>query len=71
VIVTDKLKSYAAAQRAIVPAVEHRQSRYLVITSMPISIARLAMPRSARGTVLPSFPSRRRSSPFWWKSKVL
>jgi putative transposase len=29
VIVTDKLKSYAAAQRAILPAVEHRQSRYL------------------------------------------
>jgi putative transposase len=29
VIVTDKLKSYAAAKRAILPSVEHRQSRYL------------------------------------------
>ena len=29
VIVTDKLKSYAAAQREILPSVEHRQSRYL------------------------------------------
>ena len=97
VIVTDKLKSYAAAQREILPSVEHRQSRYLnnraevshqptrrrerqmkrfksarhasvsspptvgsttisnsvVITSMPTSIARLAMPPSARGTMLP------------------
>jgi DDE domain len=29
VIVTDKLKSYAAAKRVILPSVEHRQSRYL------------------------------------------
>ena len=29
VIVTDKLKSYAAAKRWILPGVEHRQSRYL------------------------------------------
>src|ERR1700755_1120975 len=29
VIVTDKLKSYAAAKRDILPGVEHRQSRYL------------------------------------------
>jgi putative transposase len=29
VIVTDKLGSYAAAKRAILPGVEHRQSRYL------------------------------------------
>jgi putative transposase len=29
VIVTDKLKSYAAAKRKILPHVEHRQSRYL------------------------------------------
>ena len=29
VIVTDKLKSYAAAKREILPKVEHRQSRYL------------------------------------------
>ncbi|MCB8883762.1 IS6 family transposase [Acidisoma cellulosilytica] len=29
VIVTDKLKSYAAAKRDILPKVEHRQSRYL------------------------------------------
>jgi len=28
VIVTDKLKSYAAAKREILPSVEHRQSRY-------------------------------------------
>src|SRR5215472_6087938 len=27
--VTDKLKSYAAAKRQILPSVEHRQSRYL------------------------------------------
>ena len=29
VIVTDKLKSYGAAKREILPGVEHRQSRYL------------------------------------------
>src|SRR5687768_592269 len=29
VIVTDKLKSYAAAKREIMPGVEHRQQRYL------------------------------------------
>jgi putative transposase len=29
VIVTDKLKSYAAAKREIMPSVEHRQSQYL------------------------------------------
>src|SRR5262249_49189780 len=29
VIVTDKLRSYAAAQRETLPSVEHRQSRYL------------------------------------------
>ena len=29
VIVTDKLRSYAAAKREILPKVEHRQSRYL------------------------------------------
>ena len=29
VIVTDKLRSYAAAKREIMPGVEHRQSRYL------------------------------------------
>ena len=29
VIVTDKLKSYAAAKREILPSVEHRQHRYL------------------------------------------
>ena len=29
VIVTDKLKSYAAAKRKVLPHVEHRQSRYL------------------------------------------
>jgi putative transposase len=28
VIVTAKLKSYAAAKREILPSVEHRQSRY-------------------------------------------
>src|SRR6201993_4435256 len=32
VIVTDKLKSYAAAKRQILPHVEHRQSRYLIST---------------------------------------
>ena len=29
VIVTDKLTSYAAAKRKILPGVKHRQSRYL------------------------------------------
>jgi putative transposase len=29
VIVTDKLKSYAAAKRKVLPHVEHRQSKYL------------------------------------------
>ena len=29
VIVTDKLRSYGAAKRTILPGVEHRQSRYL------------------------------------------
>ena len=29
VIVTDKLRSYGAAEREILPGVEHRQSRYL------------------------------------------
>jgi len=29
VIVTDKLRSYAAAKREILPGIEHRQSRYL------------------------------------------
>ena len=29
VIIPDKLKSYGAAQREILPGVEHRQSRYL------------------------------------------
>ena len=28
-IVTDKLRSYGAAKREILPSVEHRQSRYL------------------------------------------
>jgi putative transposase len=29
VLITDKLKSYGAAHRALMPSVEHRQSRYL------------------------------------------
>ena len=29
VIITDKLKSYGAAKREILPGMEHRQSRYL------------------------------------------
>ena len=29
VIITDKLRSYAAAKRKILPGLEHRQSRYL------------------------------------------
>ena len=29
VLVTDKLQSYAAAKREVLPGVEHRQSRYL------------------------------------------
>jgi putative transposase len=29
VVVTDQLRSYAAAKRTIIPHVEHRQSRYL------------------------------------------
>ena len=97
VIVTDKLKSYAAAKRKILPRVEHRQSRYLnnraevshqptrrrerqmkrfksarharrsspptvisttisssaVITSVPTSIERLAIPHFAHGVTSP------------------
>jgi putative transposase len=30
VLVTDKLRSYAVAHRAVMPSVEHRQSRYLL-----------------------------------------
>ncbi len=29
VLITDKLKSYGVAHRALMPSVEHRQSRYL------------------------------------------
>jgi putative transposase len=29
VLVTDKLRSYQVAHRAVMPSVEHRQSRYL------------------------------------------
>ena len=29
VLITDKLKSYAAAKREVMPGIEHRQSRYL------------------------------------------
>jgi putative transposase len=29
VVITDKLKSYGAAKRAMLPEVEHRQNRYL------------------------------------------
>jgi transposase-like protein len=29
VIVTDKLRSYGAAHREVMPCVEHRQSKYL------------------------------------------
>jgi putative transposase len=29
VLITDKLKSYAAAKREVMPSVEHRQNRYL------------------------------------------
>ncbi len=29
VLITDKLKSYGAAKREVMPGVEHRQSRYL------------------------------------------
>ena len=97
VIVTDKLKSYAAAKRKILPRVEHRQSRYLnnraevshqptrrrerqmkrfksarhaqrflsthsrihnhfqpaVITSVPTSIVRRAIPNFAHGVTSP------------------
>ena len=31
VLVTDKLRSYQAAHRAVMPSVEHRRSRYLNI----------------------------------------
>ena len=31
VLVTDKLRSYQVAHRAVMPSVEHRQSRYLLI----------------------------------------
>src|SRR5215470_7545061 len=38
-------------------------SNSVVITSMPVSIARLAMPRSARGTMLPKLRLQRDPSP--------
>src|SRR5215472_11489898 len=38
-------------------------SNSVVITSMPVSIARLAKPRSARGTMLPKLRLRRDPSP--------
>ena len=34
VVITDKLKSYGAAKRELLPGVEHRQSLYLVLPTL-------------------------------------
>ncbi len=36
VVITDKLKSYGAAKRELLPGVEHRQSRYLNNLTKPV-----------------------------------
>ena len=38
VVITDKLKSYGAAKREILPGVEHRQSRYL--NNVPVQVVK-------------------------------
>ena len=57
VIVTDKLKSYAAAKRKVLPHTEHRQSRYLnnraEVSHQPTRPADAAVQVSALGTTLP------------------
>ena len=61
VIVTDKLRSYAAARRETLPGVEHRQSRYLnnraEVSPQPTRRRERQMPR------FKSAPMRRAFSP--------
>jgi hypothetical protein len=36
-IITDRLRSYGAARREVMPCVEHRQSKYLNDEALPLS----------------------------------
>jgi putative transposase len=56
VIVTDKLRSYAAAKREVMPGVEHRPSKYL--NQAPVSFADI--PPGDRYAMLSHQPTRRR-----------
>ena len=57
VIVTDKLRSYAAAKREVLPGFEHRQSRYLN-NRAPVSFADI--PPGDRCAMVSHQPTRRR-----------
>ena len=61
VIVTDKLRSYAAARRRILPGVEHRQSRYLnnraEVSHQPVRRRERQMRRSRSPRHAQRFPS--------------
>ena len=58
VIVTDKLRSYAAAKREIMPGVEHRQSKYL--NNRALQPALRAVPPGDRFAMVSHQPTRRR-----------
>jgi putative transposase len=49
VIITDKLQSYGAAKREILPSVEHRQHRYLIAISMIAPRIHISRPASGSG----------------------
>ena len=57
VVVTDKLRSYAAAKREVMPGVEHRQSKYLN-NRAPVSFADI--PPGDRCAMVSHQPTRRR-----------
>lgn len=72
VVVTDQLKSYAAAKRQIIPHVEHRQSRYLnnraENSHQPTRqhvrhIERFKSPRQARQFLSAHGPTHQHSNP--------
>ncbi len=58
VLVTDKLRSYAAAKREILPGVEHRQSRYS--NNRTLQPASRAVPRGERFAMVSHQPTQRR-----------
>ena len=67
VIITDKLKSYGAAKREILPGVEHRQHRYLnnraenshqPTRQRERRMQRFKSPATPSGSSLPMVPSR-------------